>query len=414
VKDGRIEAETAQWGRSEYVLIDIRARNSVERDRASRVDFRMNTMPQTAEMERAYLEGDASYNGVFFLGVRTTGIFCRPTCPARKPLPKSVEYFPTARAALAAGYRPCKRCRPLELDDQPPWVTALLIDVERNSSSRITDSDLRARGIDPGTVRRYFLRRYGMTFQAFTRFRRLSGALNQIRENRALDSAVFESGYESYSGFRDAFTRTFGNPPGRSRNGKCVFLSWLRSPLGPLVAGATADGVCLLEFTDRRMLETELAALEKLFEAPVVPGSNEHLEKLRGELASYFARSSRTFSVPLVYPGTAFQRRVWEQLLGIPYGETRSYEEIAAMLGEPRAGRAVGRANGLNRLAILIPCHRVVNKNGELGGYGGGLRRKQYLLDLESSDDSEVVYPRSAPDARTSLAFRGRSIAQPQ
>jgi AraC family transcriptional regulator of adaptative response/methylated-DNA-[protein]-cysteine methyltransferase len=110
-------------------------------------------MPQTAEMERAYLKGDASYNGVFFLGVRTTGIFCRPTCPARKPLPKSVEYFPTTRAALAAGYRPCKRCRPLELDDQPPWVTVLLTDVERNSSSRITDSDLRARRIDPGTVR---------------------------------------------------------------------------------------------------------------------------------------------------------------------------------------------------------------------------------------------------------------------
>jgi AraC family transcriptional regulator of adaptative response/methylated-DNA-[protein]-cysteine methyltransferase len=351
----------------------------------------MNTMPpETAEMERAYLQRDASYNGLFFLGARTTGIFCRPTCPARKPLPKSVEYFPTARAALVAGYRPCKRCRPLELDDQPPWAAALLIDVERNPSSRITDGDLRARGIDPGTVRRYFLRRYGMTFQAFTRARRLSGALNQIRENGALDTAVFESGYESHSGFRDAFARTFGNPPGRYRNGKCVFLSWLRSPLGPLVAGATAEGVCLLEFTDRRMLGAEFAALRKLFDAPVVPGSNEHLETLQGELAKYFARSLRAFSVPLVYPGTAFQQRVWEQLLAIPYGETRSYEQIAGAVGEPRAVRAVGRANGLNRLAILIPCHRVVNKNGELGGYGGGLRRKQYLLDLERSDDAGV------------------------
>jgi len=355
----------------------------------------MNTMLPTTEMERAYLQRDASYNGLFFLGVRTTGIFCRPTCPARKPLPKSVEYFPTARAALVAGYRPCKRCRPLELDDQPAWAADLLTDVERDPSSRITDGDLRARGIDPGTVRRFFLRRHGMTFQAFTRARRLSGALNQIRENGALDSAVFESGYDSHSGFRDAFARTFGNPPGRYRSGECVVLSWLRSPLGPLVAGATAEGVCLLEFTDRRMLEAEFAAIRKLFDAPVVPGSNEHLETLQVELANYFACSLRAFSVPLVYPGTAFQRRVWEQLLAIPFGETRSYEQLAVTVGEPRAVRAVGRANGLNRIAILIPCHRVVKKNGELGGYGGGLRRKQYLLDLERRPNPEVSFRRS-------------------
>ncbi len=345
----------------------------------------MDTMLPTEELERAYLERDASYDGLFFLGVRSTGIFCRPTCPARKPLPKNVEYFPTAREALVAGYRPCKRCRPLELDDQPPWAAALLIDVERDPSSRITDGDLKGRGIDPGTVRRYFLRRYGMTFQAFTRARRLSAAFNQIREHGTLDTAVFESGYESHSGFREAFARTFGDPPGRYRNGKCVCLSWLRSPLGPLVAGATDAGICLLEFTDRRMLEAQFASVRKLFDAPVVPGSNEHLETLQGELAKYFDGSLRSFSVPLTYPGTQFQRRVWEQLLAIPYGETRSYEQIAVAVGEPRAVRAVGRANGLNRIAILIPCHRVVNKNGELGGYGGGLRRKQYLLDLERS-----------------------------
>ena len=174
-------------------------------------------MPPTTEMEQAYLEQDAAYDGLFFLGVRTTGIFCRATCPARKPLPKHVEYFPTARAALVAGYRPCKRCRPLEVDDQPPWAADLLTEVERDPLSRITDGDLRARGIDPGTVRRHFLRRYGMTFQAFTRARRLSGALNQIREGGALDTAVFESGYDSHSGFRDAFARTFGDTPGRAR-----------------------------------------------------------------------------------------------------------------------------------------------------------------------------------------------------
>jgi AraC family transcriptional regulator of adaptative response/methylated-DNA-[protein]-cysteine methyltransferase len=343
----------------------------------------MNTMPQTAEMERAYLERDATYNGLFFLGVRTTGIFCRPTCPARKPLPTSVEYFPTARTALVAGYRPCKRCRPLELDDQPPWAAALLIDVERDPSSRITDRDLRARGIDPGTVRRYFLRRYGMTFQAFTRTRRLSGALNRIREHGALDTAVFESGYESHSGFRDAFARTFGNPPGRYRNGTCVLLSWLRSPLGPLVAGATADGVCLLEFTDRRMLEAQLQRLGTLLRQPLVPGDHEHLTQAREELGRYFAGTLTTFTMPLVFRGTEFEERIWRELVRIPYGQTLSYAQLAARAGAAGGQRAVGRANGMNRISIVIPCHRVVNSDGKLGGYGGGLWRKHWLLELE-------------------------------
>jgi AraC family transcriptional regulator of adaptative response/methylated-DNA-[protein]-cysteine methyltransferase len=343
----------------------------------------MNTTPPIAEMERAYLERDASYNGLFFLGVRTTGIFCRPTCPARKPLPKNVEYFPTARAALVAGYRPCKRCRPLESDDEPPWASELLAEMERDPSSRIADGDLRRKGIDPATVRRYFLRRYGMTFQAFTRARRLSRALGQIRNGETLDAAAFESGYESHSGFRDAFARTFGDTPRDRRGRECVFLCWLQSPLGPLVAGATDKGVCLVEFTDRRMLEAQFKTLRRLFDAPAIPGSNEHLETLRGELGGYFAGSLRSFSVPLIYPGTPFQRRVWDQLREIPYGETRSYEQLAMAVGEPNAMRAVGHANGLNRIAILIPCHRVVKKDGQLGGYGGGLRRKQYLLELE-------------------------------
>jgi len=200
-----------------------------------------------------------------------------------------------------------------------------------------------------------------------------------------MDEAIFESGYESHSGFRDAFLRTFGDTPGKYRDGECVLLSWLRSPLGPLVAGATSEGICLLEFTDRRMLEAQFTTVRKLFALPVVPGTNNHLEKLESEVASYFAGTLRDFSVPLIYPGTDFQKRVWTQLLAIPYGETRSYEELAIAVGDKKAVRAVGRANGLNRIGIVIPCHRVVNKSGALGGYGGGLRRKQFLLDLEHS-----------------------------
>jgi AraC family transcriptional regulator, regulatory protein of adaptative response / methylated-DNA-[protein]-cysteine methyltransferase len=345
----------------------------------------INAMPPIAEMERAYLSRDPAYDGLFFVGVRTTAIFCRPTCPARSPLPKNVEYFPTSAAAVFAGYRACKRCRPMAVENQPEWATALLSEVERDPAARIMESDLRRRGVDPATVRRHFLRHYGMTFQAYTRARRLSRAFRSIREGMPLDEAILDSGYESHSGFREAFVQTLGCTPGKSQSQPCVVLTWMTTPLGPMIAGATDDGICLLEFSDRRMLEAQFETVRRQLGGLGVMGTNQHLEQLRAELADYFRGSLRKFTTPLVYPGTPFQRQVWEKLLEVPYGQTRSYQELAAQLGNPAAVRAVGRANGMNRLAIVIPCHRIVNKNGDLGGYGGGLRRKQYLLNLEQA-----------------------------
>jgi AraC family transcriptional regulator, regulatory protein of adaptative response / methylated-DNA-[protein]-cysteine methyltransferase len=165
-------------------------------------------------MERAYLERDAAFDGVFFTAVRTTKIFCRPTCPARKPFPKNVEFFSSAQAAMLAGYRACKRCRPLNANDHPDWVSDLLADLERAPNKRIKDADLQARGVNPSTVRRHFLRVYGMSFQTFARARRLFDAHRQIRDGAALDGVIFESGYESHSGFREAFARTFCETPG--------------------------------------------------------------------------------------------------------------------------------------------------------------------------------------------------------
>jgi AraC family transcriptional regulator of adaptative response/methylated-DNA-[protein]-cysteine methyltransferase len=170
---------------------------------------------------------------------------------------------------------------------------------------------------------------------------------------------------------------------GTSRDLECIVVSSLESPLGPIVAAANDRGICLLEFTDRRMLETQFKTLKKVFSSPIVPGENEHLEALRQQIKKYFARDLREFSLPLVYPGSPFQVRVWNELLRIPYGQTCSYEELARRIGSESGQRAVGHANGTNRIAIVIPCHRVVNKDGKLGGYGGGLWRKQHLLDLE-------------------------------
>ena len=343
----------------------------------------MINMPPAQEMERAYLARDASYDGIFFVGVRTTGIFCRPVCPARSPLPKNVEYFPTVAAAVAGGYRPCKRCRPMATTNQPDWATSLLAEIEANPALKITEKDLSDRGIDPATVRRHFLRHYGMSFHAYARARRMAYAFTDLRNGDSLDGAAFDSGYESLSGFREAFGQTFGFTPGKSKDRHAIFLSWLPSPLGSLIAGATDDGVCLLEFTDRRLLGAQFKTLARLFQRPVIPGSNPILELLKQEMELYFSGQRRQFTVPLTFPGTPFQCRVWEHLLKIPYGETRSYQELAAAIGDVNSVRAVGRANGTNRIAIVIPCHRVVNKSGALGGYGGGLRRKQFLLNLE-------------------------------
>jgi AraC family transcriptional regulator of adaptative response/methylated-DNA-[protein]-cysteine methyltransferase len=151
-----------------------------------------------------------------------------------------------------------------------------------------------------------------------------------------------------------------------------------------MLAGATDDGICLLEFVDRRMLETQLNRLSKLLTAKIVPGSHRHFDTLNRQLEEYFSGRRKEFDLPLVLPGTPFQKKVWAGLQAIPYGCTRSYKEQAEVIGSPDAVRAVAKANGDNRIAILIPCHRVIGANGELVGYGGGLRRKQYLLKLES------------------------------
>jgi AraC family transcriptional regulator of adaptative response/methylated-DNA-[protein]-cysteine methyltransferase len=343
----------------------------------------MNTMPSTREMQGAYLRKDRSYDGIFFLGVKTTGIFCRPSCPARRPLPQNVDYFSNVREAIFAGYRPCKRCRPLETDGQPPdWVSRAL-EMVRGAEARIRDSEVKRSGVDPFRLRRYFQKHYGMTFQAYCRAQRMGDALHELRTGASLDDVALGNGFESHSGFRDAFMRTFGRAPGSSRSLDRIVVSWQESPLGPLVTAATEQGICLLEFTDRRMLEAQFVTMKRLFSCAILPGENEHIAQLREELDRYFAGKLRQFSVPLVYPGSPFQVRVWNELRRIPYGQTWSYEELARRVGSPSGHRAAGHANGLNRIAIVIPCHRVVNKGGKLGGYGGGLWRKQRLLDLE-------------------------------
>lgn len=344
----------------------------------------MFTLPNEQTLYGALVARDAAYDGVFFAAVRTTRIFCRPTCAAKKPRRRNVEYFATARDALHAGYRPCRRCRPMDMHRRPPaWVTELMERVDRAPGGRLRDEDLRVLAIEPARARRYFKEHYGMTFHAYHRARRLGLALAEVRRGQDLNAVGLRHGFDSASGFRDAFARLFGKPPGNGRAINCLRAGWLDTPLGAMLAVAGEDGVCLLEFVDRRSFEAQVATLRRRLGAAIVPGDNEWLERLSDELARYFLGTLREFTVPLMRSGTPFQRKVCERLTRIPYGATLSYARLAEDIGRPGAQRAVGRANGDNRIAIVIPCHRVVRSDGSLCGYGGGLWRKQWLLDLE-------------------------------
>ncbi|MEM7417425.1 MAG: methylated-DNA--[protein]-cysteine S-methyltransferase [Gemmatimonadota bacterium] len=346
----------------------------------------MNTraLPSETVMREAFFARDSSFDGVFFTGVHTTGIFCRTTCPARKPKPENITFFDSPKDALLAGYRPCLRCRPLEpRGEAPEWLRPLLETLESDPARRWTDRDVRARGLSPERVRRWFKKHHGMTFQAYSRARRLGAALGQVQVGQRVSRAAFESGYESLSGFQEAFRRYFGETPTHLDEANVVRVDRVLTPLGPMLVGASDDEICLLEFVDRRMLPNQIKRIRQRMNAVFVPGSAPAIESLRGELDEYFAGRKRRFDVTLKPVGTDFQHAVWSALLEIPYGERRSYREIARSVGRPNAVRAVGTANGVNALAILIPCHRVVAANGKLAGYGGGLWRKQRLLDLE-------------------------------
>lgn len=343
-------------------------------------------LPSRDAMYAAVAARDTGFDGIFFTGVRTTGIFCRPSCPARKPLPENVDFFPTAREALAHGFRPCKRCRPLELPGETPeTIRTLLRELDEDPARRIPDRDLRARGLDPATIRRWFKKHHGMTFQAYQRGRRLAKAIGELAAGAPISYAAFDNGYDSLSGFQEALRQITGRSPSASRDAPVVHLSRVLTPLGPMLLGATDAGVCLLEFTDRRMLETQLKRLSRRLDCVYVPGANAMSSSMEQELESYFEGTLRNFKTPLTTHGTNFQERVWTALRTIPWAETRSYGDQARMIGAPTAVRAVARANGDNRIAIVIPCHRVIGSKGTLTGYGGGLWRKRWLLNHEGA-----------------------------
>jgi len=285
----------------------------------------MMTLPTTTEMYRALVERDQSFEGLFYACVRTTGIFCRPTCHARKPKPENVEFAPTIQEALHRGYRPCRLCEPMSAGSAAPnWLAPLLDEIKAQPDLKVKDHDLRMRGLDPVQVRRTFKRSFGMTFQAYQRACRLGTAMKSLHGGAATIEAGMDAGFESDSGFREAFARAFGDTPGRARDTALLTATWIESPLGPMLAIAGDEGLELLEFVDRRALETELRELRRSLPstraarpgqgAAIVPGDHPILRRTAEQLRDYFAGTRRDFDLPLKQRGSAFQLAAWHPL----------------------------------------------------------------------------------------------------
>lgn len=336
---------------------------------------------------KALVGRDERFVGIFYVGVKTTNIFCIATCRARKPKLSNVEFYTTSEELQEKGFRPCKVCKPTQHTHEPPeYVTNAMELVKNNPTQKITNYQLKQQGLNPDRLRRWFQKHYGFTFQAYQRMMHINTAFQELKNGKNVTVSAFDSSYESLSGFGYTFKKLIGDSPKKSMDKNIIVIQQVTTPLGPMFAGATKEGLCLLEFLDRRRMETEFKDLQKLLNAIIIAGENAHTQQVEKELAEYFEGRRKNFEITLHTPGTEFQESVWNILQEIPYGETWSYQTEANKLNNPKGVRAVASANGYNRVSIVIPCHRVIGSDGSLTGYGGGIERKRWLLKHEKEN----------------------------
>lgn len=338
-------------------------------------------MPDHDDLYAALLARDPGYDGRALVGVTSTGIFCRLSCPARKPRRDNCRWFADAAAARAAGFRPCLRCRP---EGQVPTLVATLgAALAADPARRWSEAELTALGHDPSTVRRLFRQHLGTSFLQLARAARLRAGLTTLTQGGRMIDAQLDAGFDSASGFRQAFARLFGHAPHQMRGAADLRADWIDTPLGGMIAIADDDALHLLEFTDRKALPQGLRRLSVMAGGRIGLGRTAVTDRAEAALARFFAGSDGRLDLPVRLRGTPFQTRVWQELQAIPAGRTRSYAQLAAAIGHPTAVRAVAAANGANRLALVVPCHRVIGTDGTMTGYAGGLWRKERLIALE-------------------------------
>jgi AraC family transcriptional regulator of adaptative response/methylated-DNA-[protein]-cysteine methyltransferase len=330
----------------------------------------------------AFERRDRAFDGRVLGAVRTTGIYCKPSCPARRPKREHVEFFAEAAAARAAGYRACLRCRPDEVGRDREAVAKAVKLIEAAETPPSLEELAGAVGYAAHHFQRLFTRDMGVSPAAYARAIRAERANQALKANGTVTGAIYDAGYSGPSRFyADAGQRLGMKPSAWRDGGRGETIRWtvVESCLGPMLVAATSKGICRLTFDEGE------DALRRIFpNAALVPDDGAMAELVQGALAAV-ERPLAAPDLPLDVAGTAFQEAVWRELRKIPPGETRSYAEIAAAVGKPGAVRAAGSANGANHVAVLIPCHRVVRSDGSLGGYAGGIERKRRLLDAEGA-----------------------------
>lgn len=343
-----------------------------------------STLPDFDTLYDALTRKDADYDGVVYVCVKTTGIVCRPICPARTPYPQNLYFVGSLGEAHTAGFRNCKRCKPeRQPDAEPDLVKRLKLLVGANLEKAWKERDLVASGMNPATVRRQFKAATGQTFSQYVRDTRLSQAKRVLESGEKVIMAQQDAGYDSSSGFREAFARRFGSAPNASKTVERFVLDFIDTPLGVMIAVADDEHLHILEFNTRKNLEKTVERYRAGFNAAITPGSSDALSLIKQEVTDYFAGREMSFKSKIAPAGTEFQNEVWAALRATPFGETRSYAQLAQKIGKPKSVRAVANANGQNRCAIILPCHRIIGSDGTLTGYAGGLEKKRWLLDHE-------------------------------
>ncbi len=344
----------------------------------------MFDLPDDDALYRALLDRDDAFDGRAYVGVTSTGVFCRLTCPARKPKRENCLFFETIGGCIAAGFRACLKCHPMGPAAQSdPVVARLLAALRAEPERRWLERDVAAMGIDPSTARRAFKRHFGMTFLEMARLERLRcGAAELPAGGRVID-AQLQASYDSPAAFRAAFGKWLGIAPGKFVKDALLRADWIDTKLGPMIAVSDAHALHLLEFAERKALPGELKRLYAHARGSLGFGRFAPTDQIEAEMTAFMSGTSDQFETRLAPLGTPFTQAVWQTLRTIPAGETRSYAQVARMMARPEAVRAVARANGANPIAIAIPCHRVLGADGSLTGYGGGLWRKQALIELE-------------------------------
>jgi len=336
----------------------------------------------------AVVARDAAFDGLFYISVSTTGIYCRPSCPARRPNREHVRFYDTAEEAEAAGFRACKRCKPgqpslVQLHAEKVAEACRLIEAAEDEPR--LDALARAVGLSPYHFHRIFKTVLGVTPKAYATARRNKRVREELRRSATVTEAIYGAGFNSNGRFYATSTQVLGMSPSEFRAGAAnaeIKFAIGQSSLGAVLVAASDKGVCAILFgNNAEGLHNDLS---KQFPRARLVGSDQAFERLAAKVIDFVEAPAKGLDLPLDIRGTAFQHRVWDALRRIPAGATASYAEIAKAIGSPKSVRAVARACASNRIAVAIPCHRVIGSDGSLTGYRGGIERKRALLAKEA------------------------------